>query len=125
MEVKVREVSSKGQSSLVEWTDDSGAVNRANVPSSALVVKEDGVYVDNPEEGAPYGEDWESLVHTRVGPKGIANLLRQKGIWTYEDFLKNTPTVNSVFREASTLNYQDFIDRVHKRQSVKAERNDE
>lgn len=122
MKVLVREVSSKGESSLVEWTDEqTGSVSRTYIPSTQLIHEEGQVFVDNPEEGAPYGEAWEELVHTKYGPKGIAGLLRQNGIWTYEDFLRNTPVVNSVFREACTLNYQEFVDRVHQRQNVKEE----
>ena len=120
MKTEVREVSSKGTSSLIEWVEEDGTVNRTTVPSSQLTKGEDGlVYVNNPDGGAPYGEDWESLIRTKVGPKGIASLLRKAGIWTYEDFLKNTPAVNSVFREACQLNMQAFVDTVHARQSIK------
>lgn len=119
MKVEVREVSSKGSSSLIEWEDEDGNVNRVTVPSSQLHVEEGLTYVNNPENGALYGEDWENLIRARLGPKGIAGLLRKAGIWTYEDFLRNTPAVSSAFREACQVNYQAFVDTVHARQSVR------
>jgi len=118
MKVAVREVSVKGASTLIEWVDDSGNLNRAIVPSEEVSHDTDGVFVNDPDSGAPYGESWEDLVRAKAGPKGIANLLRQKGIWTYEDFLRNTAVVNSAFKEACSLNYQAFVDAVHSRQST-------
>lgn len=117
MKVSVREVSNKGPSSLIEW-EEKGKLHRANVPTLLLIQENGEIFVEDPEEGAPYGEEWESLL-TSVTPTLVANLLRQHGIWTYEDFLKNTPTVNSVFREACTVSYQKFVQAVHSRQSVK------
>lgn len=118
MKVEVREVSSKGSSSLIEWIEDDGTVNRTTVPSTQLS-REDGlVFVNNPDGGAPYGEDWEGLIRAKLGPKGIASLLRKAGVWTYEDFLNHTPAVSSAFREACQVNYQAFVDTVHTRQST-------
>lgn len=119
MRTEVREVSSKGSSSLVEWVDDDGNVNRATVPSTQLYTEEGLVYVNDPENGALYGEDWEGLIRARLGPKGIAGLLRKAGVWTYEDFLNNTSAVNGAFREACQANYQAFVDTVHARQSAR------
>lgn len=116
MKVQVREVSNKGSSSLIEWTDEDGNINRASLPSTQLKNEDGEVFVDNPDSGAPYGEDWESLVRAKLGPKGIASLLRKAGIWTYEDFRNNTAAVNGVFKEACGINYSHFVDSVHARQ---------
>lgn len=117
MKVLVREVSSKGPSSLIEWKDGD-TLKRANVPT-LLLSREDGeVFMEDPDEGAPHGEEWEGLIEA-IQPELVASLLRQRGIWTYEDFLQNTPTVSSVFREACTVSYQKFVQAVHSRQSVR------
>jgi hypothetical protein len=111
LEIKVRLVSKKGASSLVEWTDAKGYIHRAHVPSSELIKIDQEVFVENPEEGIQYGIDWESFI-PQCDPEEIAQLLRKNGIWTYEDYLTNTPVVNSVFREAATLSLQRFQEAV-------------
>lgn len=116
MKVEVREVSSKGASSLIEWTDSDGTVSRASVPSSQLTYEDGLVFVNNPENGAPFGEDWEGLLRSKLGPKIIAGLLRKAGIWTYEDFRNNTAVVSSVFRDVCQQNYSHFVDATHARQ---------
>ena len=116
MKTQVIEVSSKGSSSLIEWLDEKGNVGRASVPSSILIHEDGSTFVEDPDKGAPYGEAWEELVRAKLGPVGIADLLRKNGIWTYEDFRNNTAIVSSVFREACTANYQAFVDTVHARQ---------
>lgn len=71
--------------------------------------------VDNPEEGIFYGEVWEDLI-IMVNPERVASLLRQAGIWTYEDFLHNSAAVNSAFRAACGESYRNFVQAVHSRQ---------
>lgn len=112
MQVVVREVSHKGASSIVEWVDSAGNVKRNTLPSTELIYKNGEVFVEDPDEGAPYGIAWEDLIHTRFGPKAIADLLRQRGIWTLEDYANNTATVTSVFNEACSLNQQQFKEAV-------------
>lgn len=121
MRTKVTEVSHKGMSSLVEWVDDQGNLNRSIVPTDVVVLENGETFVDSPEEGAPYGEEWEELIRAKLGPKGIASLLRQRGIWTYEDFLRNTATVTSVFNEACSVNLQVFREAVRLRQETTAQ----
>lgn len=112
MKTKVREISHKGASSVVEWQDSAGNVKRTYLPSTELSKENGETFVDDPEEGVPYGVQWEDLIHTRLGPKAIADLLRQRGIWTLEDYAKNTATVTSVFNEACSLNQQQFREAV-------------
>lgn len=113
MRTTVREVSHKGSSSTVEWTDEQGYLRRSIVPSDEIVTEKDGTfYVDDVDEGYVYGVDWESLIHTRVGPKAIAELLRKNGIWTLEDYFSNTAVVTSVFNEACSANHQQFKEAV-------------
>lgn len=112
MRTEVREIFHKGSSSVVEWQDDSGNVNRSIFPSTELVRENNLVFVEDVEEGQPYGVDWEEFIHTKIGPKGIASLLRKNGIWTFEDYARNTRVVTSVFNEACSTNLQHFRETV-------------
>jgi hypothetical protein len=113
MRTQVREVSHKGSSSTVEWTDDLGYLRRVVVPSDQLVEEKDGtLYVEDVEDGYPGGVEWENLIHTRMGPKAIAETLRRNGIWTLEDYARNTPAVTAAFNEACSANLQQFKDAV-------------
>lgn len=124
MKTKVREISHKGSISVVEWVDEADNLHRVRLPSSEIIKEAGELYVENPEEGVVYGVNWEDLIRTQVGPKEIANLLRKRGIWTYEDYLTNTPAVTSVFNEACSLNRQQFREAVLARmQGVKEENN--
>jgi hypothetical protein len=117
LKTQVREVSHKGQSTLIEWTDSGDNLNRAIVPTDELIIEDGIVFVNNPDEGAPYGEQWEELIRAKLGPKGIADLLRKAGIWTYEDFVRNTAVVTGVFNEACSINLQTFREAVRLRQT--------
>lgn len=121
MATEVKEISHKGVSSLIEWTDNNGIINRSIVPRSELTKENGVVLVNNPEEGMPYGEQWEELVNVEVGPQSVASLLRLAGIWTYQDFVNNTATVTGVFNQVCSLNLQNFREAVRLRQTVTQE----
>lgn len=112
MRTKVREIFHKGASSVVEWEDSAGNLNRSILPTTELVRENGEMFVEDVETGQPYGENWEELIRTKIGPKGIANLLRRNGIWTLEDYAENTRVVTSVFNEACSANLQQFKDAV-------------
>lgn len=113
MKTIVKKISHKGASSTIEWTDSQGHLNRAIVPSDELVAEADGTFtIEDAEEGYPYGVEWESLIHTKMGPKAIGDLLRKNGIWTLEDYLNNSRTITSVFNEACSANLQQFKEAV-------------
>lgn len=112
MKTKVREIAHKGSSSIIEWVDDAGNVKRSTLPSDEIIYENRETFVKEPDEGAPYGEAWEEMIRTRVGPKGIADLLRKNGIWTLEDYVSNTAVITSVFNEACSQNHQQFREAV-------------
>lgn len=112
MKTQVRKISHKGQSSIVEWEDGSGFLHRSVFPSSEIVEENNNFFVEDVEDGYPDGTDWESLIHTQIGPKGIADLLRRNGIWTLEDYAMNSAVVTSVFNQACTANLQHFKEAV-------------
>lgn len=112
MKTAVRKIFHKGQSSVVEWTDDADNTRRVVVPSDE-VLKENGILVvEDVEDGYAYGVEWEKLIHTRMGPKAIADALRKNGIWTLEDYAKNTAAVTAAFNEACSANLQQFKEAV-------------
>jgi hypothetical protein len=108
MRTLVREIFHKGSVSVVEWRNDNGDVQRVVLPTSELVREHGETFVDDIAEGQDYGVAWEDLIHTKVGPKAIAALLRNAGIWTMEDYARNTRVVTSVFNEACAINFQGF-----------------
>lgn len=112
MKTKIREVSHKGSSSIVEWVDGAGNVKRSTLPSDEIIHEKGETFANEPDEGAPYGEAWEEMIHTRVGPKATADLLRKNGIWTFEDYVSNTAVVTAVFNEACSQNHQQFREAV-------------
>lgn len=115
MKTNVKKIFHKGSASVVEWEDGSGFIHRSIVPSTEIVQEGKELFVEDVEDGPDYGVDWESFIHTEYGPKKIADLLRRKGIWTFEDYASNTPTVTSAFNEACSKNVQRFRDNVSKR----------
>ena len=113
MKTLVRKIFHKGQSSVVEFTDDAGDNKRVVVPSSEVIKEKDGTFVvEDVEDGYGYGVEWEKLIHTRMGPKGIAEALRRNGIWTLEDYANNTAAVTAAFNEACSANLQQFKEAV-------------
>lgn len=115
MRTKVTEISHKGSSSVVQWLDDSGNIYRSIFPTTELIHENEDVYVENVEEGQPFGENWEDFFHTKIGPKGVALLLRKHGIWTLEDYASNTAVVTSVLNQAAAENNQSFKQNVQLR----------
>lgn len=81
--VPVRLIEHRGQSALVEWLDDEARYCRAYVPLASLV---DGACP--PTElvrGIPYGIHWEDLITVTATPESIANELRRRGVWRWQD----------------------------------------
>lgn len=112
MKTEVRKIFHKGQSSVVEWTDDSGNTRRVVVPSGEVIQENGTVVVEDVEDGYAYGVEWEKLIHTRMGPKAIADVLRKNGIWTLEDYAMNSAAVTAAFNEACSANLQQFKEAV-------------
>lgn len=77
-----------GLSTLVEWHDANG-VHRAFIPASELLnVRAEnraGVEYEILIQGIPYGAAWELLPIGRLGAEILAQALRGRGLWTFED----------------------------------------
>lgn len=112
MKTEVREVFHKGASVVVEWRDIDGNLHRSIFPESAVITENGVLFVEAVEEGQPYGVAWEDYINTSMGANEIAAMLRNKGIWTLEDYRTKTPVVTAVFSDAASLNAQSFRDSV-------------
>lgn len=112
MRTQIKEISHKGSSSVVEWIDSVGNVNRSVLPSTEIINENGKLYVEDPDEGAFYGVHWESLFSVIIGPKEVAALLRKRGIWTVEDYASNTSVVTNVLNEMCSVNRQQFQEAV-------------
>lgn len=110
MRTKVREVFHKGSAAIVERRDERGNVHRSIFPETEVIEDNGETFVENFEEGQPYGVAWEE--HIPCYPDEIAARLRNKGIWTMDDYRKNTPVITAVFNEVASLNLQGFKDSI-------------
>jgi len=73
----------EGKSALIQWLTEGPTYHRAYVPASKVKAGEvsDRVLA----RGIPYGVAWEKCIHITATPESIANDLRRRGIWRYED----------------------------------------
>jgi hypothetical protein len=81
--VPVRLVAQRGESSLVEWLDAEGLYRRAYVP--AALVQQGFVPALDLNRAIPYGIEWEKYIQVTATPQSLANDLRRRGMWTWED----------------------------------------
>jgi len=89
--MKLQVIESNDESTLLQFIDTDGFVNRVVVPSSTITF--DGEVVNcsiDPYEGIPYGLPWEEILDVDLTVKELANNLRRYGIWVADD-LKNNP----------------------------------
>jgi len=89
----VRLVAHKDGSALVEWLDPDG-YHRAYVPMDRL--KDGTVGAKDLERGIPHGLAWEEWIEVTATPEHIANELRRRGVWTWEDM--NNAALDAVNR---------------------------
>lgn len=78
----VKVLGRKGPSVLVQWMDGE-TYHRGYLPAGKI-----GDEVDKKElaKAVPYGLPWENyIVLKELTPESIANQLRKRGVWTYED----------------------------------------
>lgn len=88
MNVKV--ISRRGQSALVEYLED-GKLRRVTIPARDVI--DDQVSQYKLRLGIPYGLPWETICNHPALP----DLLRQRGIYTYNDLkAKHQEALNAV-----------------------------
>jgi hypothetical protein len=91
---------------LVEWLVDDEDVRRAFVPAAAVSYPPDARPTVEPgalDAAQPYGVDWESIIELKGTPATIARELRRRGLWTFEDVLKNPQEALGAVHTANAL----------------------
>lgn len=101
--VRVNVISIKGESILVQY-EEGGTLLRRYIPASKLsILKNDATHgvvsVEVLRHAIPYGYPWEDVELTFDQIK-FANELRNLGIWTAADALKNPNGLWSALRAA-------------------------
>lgn len=86
----VKIIKQRGQSALVEYLYGDH-LRRVNIPTSSIKAGqvEEGIL----EMGIPYGLEWSNLLSLQATPELFQENLRQAGIWTKDDALKNPQLV--------------------------------
>lgn len=80
MNVDYKVIQTQDQAVLVEWRDESNALQRVIVPKDAmpeLTEKELAA-------GIPFGVSWATMLNEPLASK-LANRLHELGFWTYTD----------------------------------------
>lgn len=98
--IEVKIIQQRGQSVLVEWVDGR-LLRRATIPADVIV--EGRVGADILEMGIPYGVDWSKLIELDATPKKLDQRLKQVGIWTAEDALKNADRLLGAIQAAYSV----------------------
>lgn len=104
--MKIRLVSSKGQSTLVAYQDPDLEVEKKVYVDSELVGEDWGSEEEVPDEvieyAIPYGIEWEAYVENiLISKEAIARALYRNGIYTAEDYQRNPNAVLGAVREMS------------------------
>lgn len=86
----IRVIARISDTCLVEWIE-GGSVKRGLVPLE-LGDKETLTKAEI-EAAVPYGVPWEELVKPQATAEALAKHLRNSGIFTYEDAVRNTSIV--------------------------------
>jgi len=101
--MKVKVIKTEGHASLVEFIENE-MPRRVTIPMSALAGDEadDEVLA----MGIDYGVQWEELsVIPQITPTTLQAALRNHGIWTKDDFLKNPNVIIGVLKTIYGLEY--------------------
>jgi len=83
LRLPVRKIADKDGSALVEWIGEDGYYHRVYVPLAKL--DKGTVATKDLEKGIPYGLPWEKWIEVEATPERIANELRRRGIWCWQD----------------------------------------
>ena len=85
--IEVREIKSRGKSSVVEWVDEGKAFRKV-VPVNKI---KDGAIPEDVLDKAPqYGIPWAKEIKVKATAEDIEIALHNAGIWTADDALKNS-----------------------------------
>ena len=101
--VDVHVIRAKAGSALVQWLDAGGMYHRGYLPTASVV---DGAAdLNELEKAIPYGLPFEDYIEITATPQSIANELRKRGVWTFED-LSN---MSVVMKTNQAFSLKDFM----------------
>ena len=109
--VQIRVIFRKKMATLIEYMED-GVPYRISVQSSSIISKEGSSYVPREllDQGLPYGVPWsQKIVLSEITPESLEIELHKAGIWTAEDALKNSSTVQSALLSALRITLSDIL----------------
>ncbi len=89
---KVKVIATKDNSSLVEYMDEFGMLQRVTILTKNIDEGEI-VKLSKLTHGLPYGIDWEEMKLPIVTSKDLSRELRNRGIWTADDARRRSQDV--------------------------------
>lgn len=95
-------VKERGHAAIVEYIQD-GLIQRVILP------REHAQDRDKIPLGIPYGEPWERIIKLSVTPEMVANELRKRGIWTYEDLMNSPQKVVAALQAAYGVDMSNLL----------------
>ena len=103
--IEVRVIRAKSGSALVQWLDAKGMYCRGFLPSTSVV---DGAAdLNELEKSIPYGLPWEKFIEVTATPESIANNLRKRGVWVFE----NLSNMSAVMKSNMAFDLAAFFQR--------------
>lgn len=95
--VQAKVITRQNGLALIEWMDAGDSPKRAWVtPDMILDGDAERITVQHPEGGIPYGVDWSTFISTHVDVGEIERRLRQSGLWTVEDLMRQPKVAQGV-----------------------------
>lgn len=84
----VKRITARDATTLVEYIDGVGVVNRCYVPTDKIT-DDNTILIEELNYGIAYGLDFNRLTGIAVSHQEIAEILHAAGFWTKEDVLNN------------------------------------
>lgn len=114
MQTKVAVLEARGHAALVEWNDANG-VHRAYIPPSELSDRDgetDSAFADSEvlAQGIAYGAPWELLPIGSLGAEVLAQALRGRGIWNYDDAKTRVNELRAAIQDAYARDLRTILE---------------
>lgn len=105
--VPVRVILAKGKSSLVEFIDSNGLLDRKYIPTAKI----DGMAApaDVLQKGIPYGLPWDETM-LEFDPRQFLIEMHNAELWTAEDVKRNPKKVMGVFMKIMNNNLKAVLE---------------
>ncbi|MBU0846473.1 hypothetical protein KKH23_04735 [Patescibacteria group bacterium] len=107
MQVKI--IRSKEHVSLVEYWEGESP-RRVWIPTSE--VQEDDVGKETIRQGVEYGLPWAQIINKAIDAQAFELLLKNRGIWTYQDLSRNRNVLAGVIKRTLSIEESKFLENV-------------